>query len=412
MSEEVTTLPKEEAPKPDAVLSSTAYELSRAQDAFQAAHLDLLSTNGSLYYGMFLTKMRRSWNNPRVPTAGVNITSTVNLFINAKFWLEQTHQQRVDILKHEVDHILYLHPVRTAAHVGADQRYFKLMNVAQDAHINEPLKSLHGFGVTIEKINKELAEKGSDTRLVYGDTTEVHFEKMKEVVEKMESGDAGELVDDHGIWQESEQNEMLARTVVQNVANSTANSVGAGNLPQNVQQALANLNKSLVNWKSQLRHFFVNSIRYDKTSARSRRNRRYGLKQPGKKKDQRLHVAVCLDSSGSVGNDQFAQFFAEMDKIHDMGVQLTVIDADADVQAVYPYKKGTPPTRHGGGGTYYQPAISKALELEVDGILYFGDFDSADNPTDPKVPFLWVGVNTQQKPPGDFGKTIYVETQK
>ena len=401
---------------PVAAQVATPEENAEAREAFKAAHLDLLQTSRTLYYGMFVTKMRLSWDNPRVPTAGVNITTKVNLYINSLFWLKMTHEQRRDILIHEVDHILYLHPVRTSSSVGSNPQLARVMNVAQDVHINEPLTSLHEFGCTVKKLNEDIAKKGKSIRLEHGDHTEVHFEKLREAFKeelKEGKGDGmGDTIDDHNIWGEGEMNETLARTVVQEAANRTASQVGAGNIPQNVQQALSALNKSKVNWKQQLRHFFVNSIRYDKTSARSRRNRRYGLLQPGKKKDQRLHVAVCLDSSGSVGNDQFCQFFAEMDKIHDMGIQLTVIDADADVQAVYAYKKGTPPERHGGGGTYYQPAIAKALELEVDGILYFGDMDAADTPSDPKVPFLWVSVNSNQKPPAEFGKIIYVETEE
>jgi hypothetical protein len=38
--------------------------------------------------------------------------------------------------------------------------------------------------------------------------------------------------------------------------------------------------------------------------------------------------------------------------------------------------------------------------------------DAADTPSDPKVPFLWVSVNSNQKPPAEFGKIIYVETEE
>jgi hypothetical protein len=51
------------------------------------------------------------------------------------------------------------------------------------------------------------------------------------------------------------------------------------------------------------------------------------------------------------------------------------------------------------------------VELKVDGILYCGDFDSADTPENPKKPFLWVGVRNSP-PPATFGKVIYLENIK
>jgi hypothetical protein len=54
---------------------------------------------------------------------------------------------------------------------------------------------------------------------------------------------------------------------------------------------------------------------------------------------------------------------------------------------------------------------SSDIELKVDGILYCGDFDTADKPENPNKPFLWVGVRNSP-PPATFGRVIYLENCK
>jgi predicted metal-dependent peptidase len=100
-----------------------------------------------------------------------------------------------------------------------------------------------------------------------------------------------------------------------------------------------------------------------------------------------------------------------MQAINTCGVKITVIEADCAVQNVYEFEAGKTPNFKGRGGTAYSPAIEKAVELKVDGILYCGDFDSADTPENPKKPFLWVGVRNSP-PPATFGKVIYLENIK
>jgi predicted metal-dependent peptidase len=84
-----------------------------------------------------------------------------------------------------------------------------------------------------------------------------------------------------------------------------------------------------------------------------------------------------------------------------------LIYADCVVQKVVKIdnKNKIPMERFGAGGTAYSPAITKALGLNCDAILYLGDFDCADKPEDPKKPFLWVGVGNQE-PPATFGKVL------
>jgi predicted metal-dependent peptidase len=178
-----------------------------------------------------------------------------------------------------------------------------------------------------------------------------------------------------------------------------------------VASAVTEMNKSQVNWKQQLRQFFVNTLNSSRIATRKRRNRRYGIIQPGFKKKPELHLGLCVDTSGSISDKELSTFWGEIASIHGHGVSITIIEADCVVQNVYEFDPKKTPEFKGRGGTAYSPAIQKAIELKVDGIIYCGDFDSADTPENPKKPFLWVGVRNSP-PPATFGKVIYLENVK
>ena len=58
-----------------------------------------------------------------------------------------------------------------------------------------------------------------------------------------------------------------------------------------------------------------------------------------------------------------------------------------------------------------QDAIEKAIELEVDGMIYFGDGDIwSEDVLKPKFPFLWAMVRGN-KAPVDWGAVCQVEVE-
>lgn len=366
------------------------------------------------FYGQFLLRLNTQWTE-KIPTAGVSITDKINLYINPTFFMSLPLMMAIEVLEHEIMHVVYLHPLRMKG-LGDDVNSgtAKLHNIAADAKINHHLPEISADGrfVTTKRINDELRSKGSTDVLKDDDTSEVFYWIMKKNQEPEDDDTSGygETVDDHDMWQESTANEAVAKSIVAKAGNEASQAAGIGNTPHEMLKEIQRLSKSLVNWKQQLRQFFANALKADHEKTRNRRNRRYGLLQSGRRKKQKLNIACMLDSSGSVGDAQFTQFFAELDSIvASQDVEVTIIEADTEVSAVYAYKKGMEIKRHSCGGTLYQGAIDKAKELKVDAGILFGDFDSADNPVSPGFPFLWVGVNTNSKPPGDFGKVIYIE---
>ncbi len=170
------------------------------------------------------------------------------------------------------------------------------------------------------------------------------------------------------------------------------------------------MNKSAVSWQKQLDQFSMRTLKFERERTKSKRNRRTGILFSGTKKKPKLKLVVIGDESGSMSDKAVAQVFAEIDKIHSFGVEVVYIAMDTQVSNVVEYKKGMKMKRTASGGTYYTSGIVKAKELKPDAIVVIGDMDSSDTPPDPKIPLLWVVIGSQ-KPPGDFGKAIYVENK-
>lgn len=380
------------------------------------------------FFGHLITKMRIT-KSDKIPSAGVFITDKINLVYNEDFIESLDLVDVVKVLKHECGHILQEHILRSKQIGINNPELHKRFNIATDATINvsDLIPTVEKIGgVTVKSLNEMLKgmldkanEKDGKKRtfapLEEGQIAEYYYNRINEFADQnsdilqQSSGGFGETMDDHSVWEQSEGNEEMQREVARQSVNDAVKAAGGiGNVPGSVAAMIAEMNKSQINWKQQLRQFYVNTLKSTRMPTRKRRNRRYGILQPGSKKKPELHLGLCVDTSGSVSDEELAMFWAEMSAIATCGVKVTVIEADCNVQNVYEFDPKKTPEFKGRGGTAYSPAIQKAVELNVDGILYCGDFDTADTPENPGKPFLWVGVRNSP-PPASFGRVIYLE---
>ena len=154
---------------------------------------------------------------------------------------------------------------------------------------------------------------------------------------------------------------------------------------------------------------------------RTKRNRRLGTLLPGTKTEPTLKLAVGIDNSGSVSDQELATFFTELDALATQS-KAAILVGLCDTEIHNKYTNSSSDFRsaklvpnfkkmefEGRGGTFYQPMVDMANSEEVDGLIIFGDMDSADDPTKPKIPVLWVSSREGTKPPADFGRIIYVD---
>lgn len=183
------------------------------------------------------------------------------------------------------------------------------------------------------------------------------------------------------------------------IAAEQANDVarGAGKLPGGVAEQVKAARKIAADWRSILREFVEHTIPNDYSWMHpNRRHIAQGLYLPGVSKENLGHIAVAVDTSGSISSRQLATFAAELNAIvNECRAELvTVLYADTQVQRTQEFSEGEEIVLDaiGRGGTAFGPTFEAVAKWEQPPVamLYFTDLDSYDQPAAPDYPVLWV----------------------
>lgn len=368
---------------------------------FTKAMMALYETERFYFYYILNSKLERR---DSIKTMGVCCKNNrINLVYNLEFLNGLTVTQLRDVLIHVMEHVVRGHIQLHVKSKGGST----LRNVAMDVEINQKIRqTAEELGVWLPEKVAEMIENKVPVK--EGMLQEYYYDLMKQHGKQAGEGEAGLELDAHDVMGEStgdaDSISDAIRSTVEKAANQTR-----GNMSADLKSLIEEILQPKINWKQKLKMFAQNSIKssYDKT--RSKRNRRYGIKYAGKRNKYTCELAICIDTSGSMSDSDLQDIFAELVGIHRQGISMIVIQCDSSVKnVVEKFDPNKPFEAHGRGGTLYQPAIEAAMEHTPNGIIYFGDFDSADTPNDPKIPFLWVGTNSRVAPPATFGKVTYI----
>jgi predicted metal-dependent peptidase len=138
-------------------------------------------------------------------------------------------------------------------------------------------------------------------------------------------------------------------------------------------------------------------------------SKRFGTR-PGTRKEDVLNIAVAVDTSGSVCDEQLTKFFNEINWIWRNGAVITMYEADADIGRSYPYRGKFNGQVTGRGGTDLNPVL-REVEGKYDALIYFTDFEAPPLERQFRIPTLWV-IHSSISPdayPCDWGRVIRIE---
>lgn len=353
-----------------------------------------------------------------VPIAGVSVTSRINLYINPATFNGLSMEIRVGILLHECYHIIHDHIGRSKS---MTKTFNKALNIAADRAINEHINVLTKNNkitacipdsfilptpmkmkdpktgeITEQSEMKPVTKKNfqdnyPDKKILDNESMEYYYKFLKENAQKGDGSGAddfeGDTLDDHSKWEEGCDNPEVTKEIIRNAMNKAVGKA-AGNVPGDIQIALNELNKSYVSWQHILQRFVAKCVETNMDSSRKRKNKRYGIIHPGAIKTPKLRLGIAVDTSGSVADQHLTQFFSEIKKIHSMGIEIKIVEADYVVQDVFEYDPKKPLTIKGRGGTAFQPAITALEKEKCDAILYFTDGE-CDEDTKHRKPLMW-----------------------
>ena len=366
-----------------------------------------------------------------IPTAGVMVhEEDITLYYNPHFFKELTASEIRGVLKHEFYHLIFLHVT------NRKKENHLLWNIATDLAINSLIAGYQDKAATLPgsclipgrrptaakgKQNKE-EQKGlslSDVieKLPKDKSSDWYYEEIKKIAEEEAkkngfSMDGVDSFDDHDMWEEiPEEKRDFYKEKVKNVIKKAAQTAdsknGWGNVPAHIREEIRTAFSNTIDWKATLRRFAGISQSASSRNSLKRINKKYPYIHPGRKKIRTARLAVAIDMSGSVGDEELEMLFGEL-AVLSKHVSFYVIPFDTSIteKECFEWKKGqrVKPQRTRAGGTNFEAPTKWINERKgkFDGLLILTD-GMAAKPGPCHIKRAWV-VTPNQK--------LYFETNE
>lgn len=338
------------------------------------------------------------------------------------------------VVAHEAGHKMYRHMTTWKRLATEDMR---LANIAMDHVINLMLKDLDPNGRTIQMpIYRDGPMKGKpmgvcDERFK-GMSTKQVYDILKQEQESGsgnggDSGGDGEGMDLHD-WAEAqglspEEVKELERDIDQAIRQGLmAQQKVAGKGTGMANRELEELLEPKVDWREVLREFVKSTCRAKDTSSWRRVNRRFlstGTYMPSLIGEKVGHLTIGVDTSGSVGGKELAEFLSEVKGIAEEvnPEKVDLIYWDGEVAAHEEYSEQdvaniVSSTKPKGGGGTSPSCVSEYLnkqKIKPECVIMLTDgYVGSDWGSDWPAQVLWVIVGGNNAV-AENGKTIHIK---
>lgn len=360
--------------------------------ALSKAKIQLMARPDSAFFTTICFSLRHIFDD----TVATAATNGKKIYFNSKFFMELSIEERVFLLLHETMHCAYLHMERFVE--GMDKNK---ANIAMDHVINLQLIE-RGFKMP-KNGHADPAYKGLSWEEVYKLLpNNPGNPQMQDLLET--EGDTEEL--------QREMQDILVQASIQ----SKISNDKPGTIPGEIEIFLSRLLKPKLPWNRILQKYIQAFAKNDYTWRKP--NRRYFPKNylPSMYSESLMDIAIAIDTSGSVSDEEFLRCVTETHSILRMmkPEQMTLIQFDTAIKSVD--KIGN--IRElmnikftGRGGTHINPLIDWANENKPQLLLVFTDGQFYFYTKETKVKTIWLIHNNKQfNPP--FGKTIHYSMDK
>lgn len=338
---------------------------------------------------------------------GTACTDGEMILYEPEFILGLGTKKTTGLLVHEIMHCVMLHHIRGR---GRDKQ---LANIAMDLAINDIILEA-GYELPCSDI---VVGYGPFKDYPKGLSFEEYYDMLQKDSDKMKKkygqnqdpGGCGGTQAPEGEAKESEQEGEWQCAV----AAATAAAKQRGDVPASIQRIIGACEDSKVDWRAELREFLNRP--HPERNDWCRPNRRYlnhGLYLPTLNGERLGHIACAIDTSGSIGEADIAEFGAEiMGIIGARPTKLSVVWCDCQINRVDTYEDITREDLNlkgcGGGGTSHVPVfkwLSEQTEDMPECIVCLTDLATEFPDRHPDVPVLW--VTNQRGGNAPFGKVI------
>jgi len=321
------------------------------------------------FFGNMATRLRIQAADDWLPTAAVDGR---NLYFNTQFFNAMDNKEIEFVIAHEILHCVFDHLGRR------DDRHPVLYNIASDYKVNNALvRDRIGTMPKLVDCYQDFKYDEKTSEEIYDELFEEAQDNFEQFLKQLE--EEGELLDEHLDMEGDGDNEgsdngkdgkgkrpkyskeemKKIKEEIKEGMMQAAQAAGAGNTPKEVQRMIKELTEPKMNWREILRQQIQSTVRNDYTFARpSRKGWHTGAVLPGMNFDETIDVAIALDMSGSIGDDQARDFLSGikgiMDEYKDYNIKLWCFDTQVYNEEDFSADGGTDLMDYeimGGGGT-------------------------------------------------------------
>lgn len=297
---------------------TVAREDQLARDRLVGARVRLLLKHS--FFGNLATRLKLINADEWCPTAA---TDGRNFYYNARFINMLTVGEVEFLCGHEVLHVVYDHIGRR------ENRDPQIFNIANDYAVNADLKR-HRVGDFIKTVPCLYEQKydGKSSEEIYDDlmknAQKINLEDLidRMLDEHMDGDDEGEGDGEDGEDRpgrgkrpkpmSAEEREQLRQEIKQNIL-AAARSADAGSVPAGVQRMIQDMTEPKMPWRELISTNLTSAIRDDYSFLRpSRRSWHLDAIMPGTTPGEEVDLAVAIDMSGSISNEQARLFLSEV----------------------------------------------------------------------------------------------------
>jgi predicted metal-dependent peptidase len=308
------------------------------------------------FFGNMATRLKIQEADDWLPTAA---TDGRTIFFNRKFFEPLSIKQVEFVIAHEILHNVFDHMGRNE---GRDRKIF---NIAADYCVNGQIVRDRIGDHEIEGIKIFHDPK------YYGKGAEEIYDEIYNKYDEEELAALGQLLDEHIDWGEkgadgqptySKDELKKIRDEIREATIAAAQAAGAGNTPASIARMIKELTEPKMNWREIIRQQIQSTIRDDFSFMRpNRKGWHIGAILPGTNFKNTIDIAVSIDMSGSIGDDQAKDFLTEikgiMQEYQDFNIKVWCFDtrvyneADFTGYSMDEFDEYEP---MGGGGTDFE----------------------------------------------------------
>lgn len=333
------------------------------------------------FFGYLLGDMLKEADGSRTRSISIRYEEPVFVVsVCPDFWRRSTREVQMGHLLHQLLHLVCGH-----LHRAKDFSSPFLFNLAADLQVNEHIpESWLWEGALMRQEIPGLPSEGSTSlSRTYEQLADVWNKGgLRDLYEQREA-----LFESHRPWFEKNIPAEMARWSAQALLRQAGPAPGGLPLAIKLEWEAAPVQ---INWRRLIRQFAQTSRSTFLKETIHRPSKRYGS-MPGVRVRRRQRLLVAVDTSGSVSKEEQEAFLNEIHFLSRTSAEVTLLEFDAEIRRVYPYRGQLPAFLIGGGGTNFLPVLEFANAGDRwDGVIIFTDGFAPIPRVGMRMPVLWV----------------------